>query len=449
MPPANILFMHSHNTGQFVQPFGHAVPTPNLQRLAEEGVLFRRAFAAAPTCSPSRAAFLTGTYPHACGMLGLAHRNFSMPDYSLHLANILKPHGYLTLQAGVEHTAPDTETVGYDRILSTDDTNYPDKPDHPQAAQAVVDFLDSEQSQPFFLSLGLNETHIPYPDANPQDHPCEDERYCLPPRPLPDTPQIRAQTAAFKASARVMDQGYGAVLDALARNGLSDNTLVICFSDHGLQFARNMCNLTDHGIGVYLVIRGPGGFAGGQVSDALVSLIDLVPTACDAAGTEIPVHVLGKALQPLVSDSASHRRVEALRDEIFAEVNYHAAYEPMRCVRSEGYKYIRRYDGRERLVLPNIDETPAKQLLLEHGWTEQPRPQEMLYDLIFDPDEADNLIENSKMADVLVDMRGRLDRWMQETDDPLLPDGHVRAPRGSKVSDVDGLTPRDDVRTTP
>ena len=61
--------------------------------------------------------------------------------------------------------------------------------------------------------------------------------------------------------------------------------------------------------------------------------------------------------------------VEALRDEIFAEVNYHAAYEPMRCVRSEGYKYIRRYDGRERLVLPNIDETPAKQLLLEHGWT--------------------------------------------------------------------------------
>ena len=76
-----------------------------------------------------------------------------------------------------------------------------------------------------------------------------------------------------------------------------------------------MCNLTDHGIGVYLVIRGPGGFAGGQVSDALVSLIDLVPTACNAAGTEIPVHVLGKALQPLVSDSASHRRVEALRDE--------------------------------------------------------------------------------------------------------------------------------------
>ena len=444
----NILFMHSHNTGQFVQPCGHAVPTPNLQRLAEEGVLFRRAFAAAPTCSPSRAAFLTGTYPHACGMLGLAHRNFPMPDYSLHLANILKPHGYLTLQAGVEHTAPDTETVGYDRILSTDDTNYPDKPDHPRAALAVVDFLDSEPSQPFFLSMGLNETHIPYPEADPGNHPAEDERYCLPPRPLPDAPEIRAQTAAFKASARVMDQGYGAVLAALERNGLSDNTLVICFSDHGLQFPRNMCNLTDHGIAVYLVIRGPGGFAGGQVSDALVSLVDLVPTACDAADVDIPAHVLGQSLQPLVTDSTS-ARLEALRDEIFAEVNYHAAYEPMRCVRTERYKYIRRYNGRDRLVLPNIDETPAKQLLLDHGWTEQPRHQEMLYDLIFDPDEADNLVEKPEMVDVLAEMRGRLERWMKETDDPLLPNGHVRAPSGSMVSNIDGLTPRDGVRTVP
>src|SRR3954454_2720500 len=86
----NILYIHSHDTGRYLQPFGHAVPTPNLQRLAREGVLFRRAFSAAPTCSPSRAALLTGQCPHRNGMLGLAHRGFSMNDYSKHILHTLR-----------------------------------------------------------------------------------------------------------------------------------------------------------------------------------------------------------------------------------------------------------------------------------------------------------------------------------------------------------------------
>ncbi|MCB0099428.1 MAG: sulfatase-like hydrolase/transferase, partial [Caldilineaceae bacterium] len=102
----NILFMHSHNTGQFVQPYGHAVPTPNMQKLAEQGILFRRAFAAAPTCSPSRAAFLSGMWAHSAGMLGLAHRGFRMQDYGVHIVRTLKANGYHTALAGVEHTAP-------------------------------------------------------------------------------------------------------------------------------------------------------------------------------------------------------------------------------------------------------------------------------------------------------------------------------------------------------
>jgi N-sulfoglucosamine sulfohydrolase len=74
----NIVLLHSHDTGRFVQPYGHPVPTPNIQRLADQGLLFRQAYAAAPTCSPSRAALLTGRWPHANGMLGLAHRGFAL-----------------------------------------------------------------------------------------------------------------------------------------------------------------------------------------------------------------------------------------------------------------------------------------------------------------------------------------------------------------------------------
>src|SRR5438128_29326 len=91
-PMPNILYLHSHDSGRYLQPYGHAVPTPSLKKLAAEGVLFRRAFSAAPTCSPSRAALLTGQYAHQSGMLGLAHRGFSLNDYRKHMWCTLR-HG--------------------------------------------------------------------------------------------------------------------------------------------------------------------------------------------------------------------------------------------------------------------------------------------------------------------------------------------------------------------
>jgi arylsulfatase A-like enzyme len=235
-----------------------------------------------------------------------------------------------------------------------------------------------------------------------------------------------------------MDQKYGRVLEALESNGLTDNTLVFCFADHGLQFPRNMCNLTDQGSRVYLIIRGPGGFTGGAVVDSLVSLIDLAPTAYDVAGIDCPNFVEGISLRPSVEGKSE------IRSEVFCEVNYHAAYEPMRSVRTERYKYIRRYDGRVRHVLPNMDDTPSKAFMLDHDWEAYPRDQEMLYDLIFDPHEANNMIADPARSGVLTDLRSRLNRWMAETGDPLLVMDPVKAPRGSKVNNVDGRSPRDE-----
>ena len=123
MPHPNILYIHSHDTGRYIQPFGHAMPTPNFQRLAEQGVLFRQAFCANPTCSPSRAALLTGQWPHSCGMLGLAHRGFRLNDYSHHLVQTLKKAGYTTALSGFQHVgrppAADPSEIGYDEIFDT------------------------------------------------------------------------------------------------------------------------------------------------------------------------------------------------------------------------------------------------------------------------------------------------------------------------------------------
>src|ERR1051325_7822008 len=92
----NIIYIHSHDTGRYLQPYGHAVPAPNFQRLTDGGVLFRQAFNAAPTCSPSRASLLTGQCPHSNGMLGLAHRGFSLTDYKRHISHTLRAAGYHT-----------------------------------------------------------------------------------------------------------------------------------------------------------------------------------------------------------------------------------------------------------------------------------------------------------------------------------------------------------------
>jgi len=119
----NILYLHSHDTGRYVQPYGYAVPTLNIQRLAEQGVLFRKAFCAAPTCSPSRASLLTGQYAHCSGMLGLAHRGFSLNDYTQHLLHTLRKEGYHSALIGEEHLSKDRNAIGYDYVSKIEGFN--------------------------------------------------------------------------------------------------------------------------------------------------------------------------------------------------------------------------------------------------------------------------------------------------------------------------------------
>jgi arylsulfatase A-like enzyme len=425
----NIVYLHSHDSGRYLQPYGHNVPTPNLQKLASEGVLFRQAFSGAPTCSPSRATLLTGQCAHQNGMLGLAHRGFAMADYSRHLVHTLRKAGYRSVLAGLQHVADVPEKIGFDEVLRPKNTRAA------TVAPGAVEFLSRRPAQPFFLDVGFFETHREYPEPTAGDDP----RYVQPPAPIADTPQTRRDMAGYRASARLLDEGVGQVLDALERNGLSANTLVISTTDHGLAFPRMKCNLTDAGWGVSLILRGPGAASGGKVCDAMVSHVDLFPTLCEMLEIERPAWLEGRSLRP-----ALRGEKKEINDEVFAEVNYHASYEPARAVRTPRYKYIRRYGPRKVPVHPNCDDSPSKDLWLEHGWRQREVPQEELYDLIFDPGEQNNLRGNGAAAAALREMRGRLDGWMQRTNDPLLK-GHVAAPAGAKVNPVDGVSPREPV----
>ena len=122
MKKPNIIYIHCHDAGRYVQPYGYAVPTPNLQRLAEEGVLFRNAFCMGPTCSPSRAALLTGQAPHSAGMHGVTNPNlggFALNDCKQHLVHTLREAGYTSTLCGFQHVASDPEKIGYDHVIET------------------------------------------------------------------------------------------------------------------------------------------------------------------------------------------------------------------------------------------------------------------------------------------------------------------------------------------
>jgi arylsulfatase A-like enzyme len=418
--PPNILYLHSHDTGRYVQPYGQGVLTPNIQLLADQGLLFREAFSAASSCSPSRASFVTGQYPHSNGMLGLAHRGFRLFDYGHHIVHTLRKGGYHSEMIGEQHISEDPNILGYDRVHQIARTNVA------TAAPVAVEFLRNNPPEPFFLSVGFFETHRSYSDPSS----VRDTLYSQPPQNLPDTQETRYDMAAFKASARSLDHGVGAVLMGLVAGGLSDNTLIVFTTDHGLAFPGAKATLTDRGIGVNLIVRGPEGFTGGKVVDTLVSQIDLYPTFCELAGVDIPAFAQGTSLMPLVRGERP-----TVRDEVFAELTYHAAYEPQRAIRTDRFKYIRYYlDGPP--VLANVDDSMTKDLMVQLGWADRPVAQEQLYDLPLDPNEMRNVAGEARYEAVRAELSDRLDAWMRETGDPLL-EGRVPAPPGARINTRD------------
>jgi N-sulfoglucosamine sulfohydrolase len=428
--PPNILYIHSHDTGRYVQPYGFQVPTPNIQLLADQGVLFREAFCAAPTCSGSRASLLTGLYCHNNGMLGLAHRGWALNDYGQHWVHALRRGGYHSTLIGEQHISVDPGVIGYDRLVEVDSNRAEN------VAPLTIEALRSAPSDPWFMSVGFFETHRDFfaPTS------VRDTLYSLPPANLPDVVTTRKDFAAFKASARSLDQGIGAVLHALHDFDLVDNTLVICTTDHGIAFPGSKATLFDRGIGVMTLMRGPHGFSGGKVIDAPITHLDVYPTLCELAGVAAPEWLQGESLMPLVRGE-----VERLHEAIFAETTFHAAYEPQRAVRTERYKYIRRFDEYPHPVLANCDESPSKDLLVAAGWGGRTVDREQLYDLVLDPAEGSNLVADPGSAEALAEMRGRLDAWMRETEDPLL-DGPVEPPPGATVNEQWQLSPDDPPR---
>lgn len=423
----NIVYLHSHDTGRYIQPYGYQVPTPHLMKLAEEGVIFRHAYSAAPTCSPSRAALLTGMSPHSCGMLGLTHRGFSLKNPNRHLASYLRDHGFKTVLCGIQHEAMKPESLGYTDILSTASK------DRSNAALAADYIKGYSSDQPFFLSFGMINTHRAFPEVAPDLNP----DYVMPPALFYDHPTNREDMAKYMTSAREMDDCIGIVMNALEQSGQLENTLVLYTTDHGLAFPHMKSQLYDGGIGVSLIMKHPTAFPRRGAVDALVSQLDVYPTICELLKLDKPDWLQGLSLLPILAGSE-----QEVREELYAEVSYHAAYEPMRCIRTQRYKYIRLYDEHGQYVAANVDDGLAKSFMVEHGLLKETHANEMLFDLYLDPVERINLVGSPAYAEILQSLQERLTHWMELTEDPLLH-GPVNKPAGARINKRSSFSPSD------
>lgn len=429
----NIVYVHSHDTGRRISPYGTGVETPALERLAEGATVFTNAFSAAPTCSPSRAALLTGRYPHEAGMLGLAHRGFQFHDYNDHLVSALNGAGYETVLCGVQHVAPEKSMIGYHRILD-DETDYfrglsldPVSYDRRNAGLAAA-FLeqrlgDSDSVDPVFLSIGFLQTHRPFSSEG-------------------KTPE--EDYAAYRAAAESLDTAIGTVLEAIDRADGWDRTVVLYTTDHGIAFPDMKGTLRNDGVGVSLILRIPANrieAAPPQV-DALVSQIDLYPTLLDLAGIREPDNAepptdewSARSILPLLDG-----RSEKIREFVFTESTFHAAYEPVRSVRTQTYSLIRRFGGLRHRVPANVDDSVSKDEAKKEGFFTESLPDLDLYDLSDDPNETQNLADRKNLTATKEGLLRNLREWMMATQDPIL-NGAVTPPNGAIVDSPDDWSP--------
>lgn len=425
----NIVFVNWHDTGRHFGCYGiPTVSTPNVDRLAAEGVLFEQAFTCAVVCSPSRGAMFTGRYPQANGMLGLCHgaHAWTLHEGEKHLSQLLREAGYHTTLQGFQHEVNkrEIETLqGFDvcrnHLASPPTWQVP--PCDVIAHDAAAFLRDYEEDRPFYIQMGFFETHRPYDFGNCA--PDAEKGVTIPPYII-DTEGARTDHAALQGAIKKADAALGSFLKALDESPHRDDTIVVFTIDHGLANPRAKATLHDPGMEVALVVRWPAGQReAGLRTDRLVSNVDLTPTLFELAGLEPRPNFQGMSFADAITGDYPEAQIEASRDAVYAMYDVG----DRRCIRTRTHKLIRNFTAMDGLKCP-VDIEDFSHPILQWPCARQGVGLTQFYDLSADPLETTDLSKSADHAEAFAALDRRLWQWMEDVGDPIL-DGPIAPPR--------------------
>ena len=429
----NILLIVSEDNGPELGCYGEpSVQTPVLDALASKGVLFERAYVPQAGCSQSRAALLTGLYPHQNGQIGLATWKFRLyREDTPNMVRSLKQAGYRTGIIGKLHVNPaSTFPFDFKEIESANFSRHKLK----KYAREADKFINASE-RPFFLSVN-------YPDAH---RPFLKTAGGLPKKPLTgadvkplayfglDTPQLRQDTADYYNCLSRLDSQIGELLTVLQNSGKLENTLIVYIGDHGADMLRGKRTSYEGGVRIPFIMSLAGSWGEGARRSELVSTLDLMPTFLEVAGIPPLEGLPGRSLAPLLEG-----RVKEWRSCLFTEFHLHSAhnYYPQRTVCDERFKLIRNlmpgkvnpgYAFTNKRFFVGVDKVIAASEEPVRGAYRRMRapPEYELYDLKRDPYEFKNLASDPAHATTLVGLQGQLQKWRRATGDPLLEQDNV------------------------
>lgn len=422
----NVLWVIAEDFSPDLGCYGNQiVHTPNIDRLASEGVRFTNAFMTAPVCSAARSALLVGMYQTSVG--GHNHRSHRNDDYRL--PEGVHPFTHYLRGAGY-HTSNLRNVEGVGGTGKTD-FNY-----NVENVYDGKDWRERQSGQPFYAQINFSETHRAFKRF--PDRPVDPAKVTLPPY-YPDHPAVRLDWAVYLDDAQHLDVNVGKVLQRLEDDGLAEDTIVFFFSDHGQAMPRGKQFLYEDGIHIPLIVRMPEkyrveGYAPGTVNEDLISSIDITATTLKLAGVEPPDNMEGQVF--LGPGARKRDYIVSARDRCDETVDR------IRCVRDKRYKYIRNYYPDRAYTQQNVyKETQyatlrvMRQLQEEGKLTGPPalfmaatRPPEEFYDLEADPHEINNLAGEPEHQQKLGELRTILDGWIKDTGDKgEIPEQGVQA----------------------
>lgn len=420
------------------------VKTPSTDRVAGDGVLFRRAYSLSPGCAPSRAGLLTGRFPWQIEEAG-THASLFPRKLTVY-PDLLKHHGYFPGLTGKgagpcnfkEPGWPHNPAgPGFDRRREDVRSKSISANDY---AGNFGDFLEARpKDTPFCFWYGCNEPHRGYDQGSGVKSGKRLEDVVVPPF-LPDTPEIRSDILDYMLEIEHFDRHLGRMLSLLEKRGELENTLVVVTADNGMSFPGSKATMYDYGIHLPLAMMWKAQAKGGRVSDDLISFADFAPTFLEAAGVKVPSEMTGKSLVPLLRSGRSGV-IEKTRDRIYSgrERHSHARFDnlgyPARAMRQGDYLYIwnmkpDRWAAGDPDLFADIDGGPTKDWMMAHrsetavaplfelGFGK--RPEEQLFDVVKDPGCRNNLAQAATHGAIRKSMRADLEKALTAQKDPRM-----------------------------